>query len=143
MKTLHPYHIVAAALVVLLLTGILTACASDRDRRNAELESIRADLAAACAKIDELTAPATEPTACSADYQSAGYYAKLAAVTATDPAADLVTVTDCNGFVWTFYGVEDWQPGDCAALLMYDNGTETIYDDEVISARYERPDLLP
>ena len=64
------------------------------------------------------------------------YYALTARVEDISEAADLVLVKDGNGNLWTFKGVEDWQIGDCASLLMWDNGTENIKDDEIISARY-------
>ena len=51
-------------------------------------------------------------------------------------AGDTVYVTDSTGNVWSFEGAEDWQTGDQAAMLMDDNGTETIYDDEVLQIRY-------
>ena len=49
---------------------------------------------------------------------------------------DTVYVTDSTGNVWSFEGAEDWQTGDRAAMLMDDNGTETIYDDEILQIRY-------
>ena len=54
-----------------------------------------------------------------------------------DRENDIVTCADGAGNGWEFYGVEDWQVGDFASLLMDDNGTtETIYDDIVLMARY-------
>lgn len=50
--------------------------------------------------------------------------------------ADTVTVQDANGFTWTFYEAEDWMPGDVAALTMYNYGTPTITDDEIIDVKY-------
>ena len=49
---------------------------------------------------------------------------------------DIVAVEDFNGNIWEFYGCEDWAEGDIASMLMYDNGTEIIYDDEIVSVRY-------
>lgn len=63
-------------------------------------------------------------------------YALATIVTDIDRESDIVTVEDFNGNSWTFYGVEDWQIGDCAALMMNDNGTEKIMDDTIESARY-------
>lgn len=64
------------------------------------------------------------------------YYARTAIVVKVDTDNDLVTVEDSVGYYWQFYGVEDWQEGDCASLLMWDNGTDTILDDEVQGAHY-------
>ena len=50
--------------------------------------------------------------------------------------ADVVSCVDGTGNVWEFFGCEDWQEGDFASLLMNDKGTPSIYDDEIITARY-------
>lgn len=64
------------------------------------------------------------------------YYALATVVTATDSTEDAVICEDSNGNVWAFYGVEDWQAGDNANLLMHDNGTKSIYDDVICGATY-------
>lgn len=64
------------------------------------------------------------------------YYALTACVVELDRENNMVTVEDGAGNCWQFYGVEDWQTGDCASLLMWDNGTESIFDDEIYEARY-------
>ena len=49
-----------------------------------------------------------------------------------DHNADVVVCVDGIGNCWEFYGVEDWQVGNFASLLMDDNGTtETVYDDVI------------
>ena len=54
-----------------------------------------------------------------------------------DREGDIVTCVDGAGNGWEFYGVEDWQVGDFASLLMDDNGTpENIYDDVITMAHY-------
>lgn len=63
-------------------------------------------------------------------------YSLVTKVTKVDYDNDIVECEDFNGNVWSFYGCEDWSEEDCAGLLMSDNGTKTIYDDEVINARY-------
>jgi hypothetical protein len=68
-------------------------------------------------------------------------YALTCEVVEVDRDSDIVTCEDSNGNLWEFYGCEDWQVGDCASLLMWDNGTENITDDEIISARYNSWDL--
>ena len=64
------------------------------------------------------------------------YYALTTEVVEVDRDNDTVTCEDYNGNLWAFYGAEDWEVGDCASLLMYDNATPIIYDDEVQGARY-------
>lgn len=50
---------------------------------------------------------------------------------------DIVGLEDFNGNVWEINGVEDFMEGDVVALIMSDNGTpRMIEDDIVISARY-------
>lgn len=70
-------------------------------------------------------------------------YGMLAVVTDLDSAEDLVSVTNWNGDVWQFYEIEDWCIGDYVDLVMHDNFTEdSIYDDIILSATYERVDLV-
>lgn len=47
-----------------------------------------------------------------------------------------VTVIDCDGEVYQFYGSEDWLVNDKCILLMDDNGTDDIKDDIIISTKY-------
>lgn len=69
-------------------------------------------------------------------------YANVAEVCMVDHDRDLVVCRDSVGHVWEFYGAEDWTPGDCAALVMDDSGTEElVIDDMVVSARYCAWDL--
>lgn len=84
-------------------------------------------------------------TAQAAEYNELSIYARAAVVVAVDIDNETVTAQDAAGNLWSFYsdGAGDWLPGDGVSLAMYDNGTEDISDDEVISARYERFDLLP
>lgn len=63
-------------------------------------------------------------------------YPACAVVVALDRENDLVTVQDAVSFQWQFSGVEDWYIGDIAALLMYDNGTPSIRDDEIVDAKF-------
>ena len=67
---------------------------------------------------------------------SAETYAMTTVVVSLDYDADVVECMDFNGNVWAFDGCEDWQLMDVCALLMDDNDTETIYDDVILSARY-------
>lgn len=64
------------------------------------------------------------------------YYPLTTQVVELDPSADVVVCVDGAGNLWEFYGVEDWQVGDFASLLMDSKGTPSIYDDEIMMARY-------
>ena len=74
---------------------------------------------------------------CFMDYNKAAepehsIYPLTAQIVELDHNADVVVCVDGIGNCWEFYGVEDWQVGDFASLLMDDNGTtETIYDDVI------------
>ena len=67
---------------------------------------------------------------------SADTYALTTKVVKLDRENDVVVCEDFNGNLWEFYGCEDWQIDDIASLLMNDNGTSTIYDDEIVNVRY-------
>lgn len=48
-----------------------------------------------------------------------------------------VTCVDYNGNEWAFENeAGDWLVGDFASVMMYDNCTDIIYDDVIISAKY-------
>ena len=64
-------------------------------------------------------------------------YANCGCVTCVDYENDLVSVTDFGGFVWQFFGCEDWDEGDICAMVMDDNGTpDNIMDDIVMNTNY-------
>ena len=65
-------------------------------------------------------------------------YALETIVRKVDRESDIVTCEDSNGNLWEFYGCEDWQEGDCASLLMNDQGTPTICDDVIRGATCAR-----
>lgn len=69
------------------------------------------------------------------------YYAQCCVVTKV--SHDVVTVENCNGFLYEFWSdEEDWYVGDAASVIMDTNGTELVTDDKVVAAKYDRPDLL-
>lgn len=70
------------------------------------------------------------------NYETCDLYAKTTVVIEVDYEYDLVYCKDFNGEVWCFSGCEDWIVGDIASLLMYNNGTEIIYDDEIVDSYY-------
>lgn len=48
-----------------------------------------------------------------------------------------VTCVDFNGNEWAFENeAGDWMVGDFASVTMSNNGTDTIYDDIILSAKY-------
>lgn len=65
-----------------------------------------------------------------------GYYPLTTVIYNMDRENDIVTVEDANGNLWEFEGCEDWEIGDICSLLMFDNGTISIYDDEIIITHY-------
>ena len=69
-------------------------------------------------------------------YSPDDLYAKSTIVIEVDYNNDTVYCEDFNGEVWAFFGCEDWLEGDIASLLMYNNKTSIIYDDEIIKATY-------
>lgn len=71
-----------------------------------------------------------------ATMHNAKYYSLTTCVVEIDRESNIVTVEDSTGNRWQFCGVEDWEIDDCASLLMWDNGTESILDDEIHGARY-------
>ena len=63
-------------------------------------------------------------------------YPETAIVREVDYKADEVTVECFNGNLFVFKGTEDWAEGDICSMLMYDNGTPIVYDDEILSVKY-------
>lgn len=60
-----------------------------------------------------------------------------------DNNTDVVTVENCNGYRFTFESPRyDFFEGDNVSCIMSDVGTPSILDDAVISATYDRYDLL-
>lgn len=67
---------------------------------------------------------------------SAELYPTTAMVCRVDRESDLVYCKECNGNIWAFFGVEDWEEGDLVSMIMDDNDTELIYDDMILQVRY-------
>ena len=65
------------------------------------------------------------------------FYAETFEVIETDLENDIVYIKNSSGFVYSFYGVEDWQEKDFCACIMFDNFTKNIFDDEIISVKYQ------
>lgn len=73
---------------------------------------------------------------------SAELYPETARVRCVNYDTDTVTVETFTGFLFVFEGCEDWQAGDCCSLIMEDNGTASVYDDEIIMAQYGGWELM-
>ena len=64
-------------------------------------------------------------------------YPNTAIITSIDYATDSFTVATSTHIEYTLKGVEDWEVGDLASLLMYDIGSDgDITNDLVIELRY-------
>ncbi len=59
-----------------------------------------------------------------------------AAMEITEISGDVVTMETATGYTYTMTGSEDYMEGDLVSLIMFDNGTEVITDDIIVSARY-------
>jgi len=64
------------------------------------------------------------------------FYALTCKVVEIDKEHDTVTMEDSTGHRWEFYGTEDWEINDCVSAMMDDCGTDSIFDDKIVSARY-------
>lgn len=51
---------------------------------------------------------------------------------------DLITMTTANGnqFSWYTDSTDDWFINDLASCIMSSNGTDEVYDDEIVDAHY-------
>ena len=70
-------------------------------------------------------------------FQISDIYPLTTIVVATIPENDIVILEDFNENQWEFSGIEDWETGDICSCIMNKCGTETIYDDEIISIKYD------
>ena len=72
---------------------------------------------------------------------AANDYAMTCKVVELDNENNLVVLVDANGFKWAWEGIEDWQIGNCASMLMDNNGTAEIFDDVILSMNYNAWEL--
>lgn len=69
------------------------------------------------------------------DYEPFTAYPATGYVVDIDIDRNVVTFEDADGYLWEIDGIEDWEPGDLAALLMHDSGTpDNVEDDVILSA---------
>ena len=73
---------------------------------------------------------------------TAELYPQTAKVVEVDYDNNIVKVVTFNGFEYEFEGCEDYCIGDCVSLIMEDNETEKIFDDEIVLARYSGWELV-
>lgn len=69
--------------------------------------------------------------------------ARCISVENIDDQTDMVIVENCNGYQFAFEASRyDFFEGDNVSCIMSDMGTPSILDDGVVSATYDRYDLL-
>lgn len=71
--------------------------------------------------------------------EQAGFYSQTMAVVDIQTVDDTeeITAMDFNGNEWSWYDdCGDWFVGDLASVTLCNNGTEIIYDDIIVNARY-------
>lgn len=64
-------------------------------------------------------------------------YITQAEVISIDTTSDTVQIEDTRGEVWEFFGAENFQKGNSVIVLMDNQKTSTIYDDEILSVRLD------
>ena len=69
--------------------------------------------------------------------------ARCVSVENIDDQIDVVTVENCNGQQYAFFAPRyDFYVGDGISCIVSDMGTPSILDDMVVSATYDRYDIL-
>lgn len=95
--------------------------------------------------IASMFATSTKPIKISDVYNTKLYAmgARCVSVENVDDKIDVVTVENCNGYQFTFEAPRyDFFEGDNVSCIVSDMGTASILDDVVVSATYDRYDLL-
>lgn len=64
------------------------------------------------------------------------YYPTTMIITRLDHDNDIIIMEDFNGHVWMYDGIEDNLIGDIMSCIMYNNKTESIYDDKIVKMKY-------
>ena len=62
-------------------------------------------------------------------------YPRAYIVIDVNDAENVVTISDVNGFIYKFEGVEDYVMGDMVSCIMYSGTDNDIFDDEIIFHR--------
>lgn len=63
-------------------------------------------------------------------------YPETGIIIETIPEEDTAVVECANGNRFAFFGIEDYVKGDIVAMIMHNNGTAVVYDDEIIKTEY-------
>lgn len=65
-------------------------------------------------------------------------------IQSVDYDTEEIYIENANGQIYTFFSDRgDYETGDNVSAIMCDMGTEIVTDDIVVSARYDRFDMLP
>ena len=72
-----------------------------------------------------------EPKTATSDIP-ASYYTLSVHVCDADTRTDIVVFEDGAGNLWEAHDAGDWAAGDTVELLMHNNGTKNVTDDEII-----------
>lgn len=76
-----------------------------------------------------------------------GIYAdasRCIAIESVDKDTECVSVQNSGGMVYAFdTDTGDYEVGDDITCIFCDMGTQDVHDDMIVSARYDRYDLLP
>ena len=82
-----------------------------------------------------------------ADIWNMGLYAdstRCVAIETVDKDTERVSVQTSGGMVYAFdTDAGDYETGDDITVIMCNMGTQDVHDDMILSARYNRYDLLP
>lgn len=105
------------------------------------MKTIISIICALVSMFSALKKPATISDVCNTKLYAMG--ARCVSVETADNQTDIVTVENCNGQLFDFYAPRyDFFEGDDVSCIMSDMGTVSARDDTVISAVYDRYDLL-
>lgn len=68
---------------------------------------------------------------------TAEIYPRAGRIVEINCSEDVVVFVDGAGFLWEFYGIEDYAVGDIVACVYWDADTpDTITDDEILDVQY-------
>lgn len=63
-------------------------------------------------------------------------YPTTAKIVEFDDKSNAVICESATEIQYKFYGIEDYEIGDCVSMIVSDNGTENTNDDIVLVSRY-------
>lgn len=63
-------------------------------------------------------------------------YPQCFIVSEIDYKNNIVYIETPTGFIYSFYGVDDWFVGDHCSAIMFNNYTKNIIDDKIVSVKY-------